>query len=285
VKHVVTPGKAVTKHRDAVGRIQPVELVRVDAGAVPLGTGGKGINDTYVGFVYAAGGDRVHAYIKDLDPKQLSNELVAAVLGRAIGLPIPRPFLAIAAPYDLQLKKAPLFRNERVAFASENAGVPPVTQLCRKISLEAVCKLLKNWSGLYDTIAFDEWIANIDRHTGNILFDGRSRVWLIDHGHCFTGPEWQASHLDPTKSFPNRMVTEWMGRLLDDNDKSSACRNSLAFEGCAKLIDTDEALSASHAINILPQPEIDELSKFVAARAARVAELVYGRMGLPRMAL
>jgi hypothetical protein len=34
---------------------------------------------------------------------------------------------------------------------------------------------------------FDNLIANTDRNPGNILIDGESKVWLIDHTRSFAG--------------------------------------------------------------------------------------------------
>lgn len=34
---------------------------------------------------------------------------------------------------------------------------------------------------MHDAIAFDEWIANQDRHVGNILYDGGKEYMLIDN--------------------------------------------------------------------------------------------------------
>ncbi|WP_218102555.1 hypothetical protein [Rhodococcus sp. 1139] len=36
-------------------------------------------------------------------------------------------------------------------------------------------------------LAFDYWVRNEDRHAGNVLFDPRLGIWLIDHESALAG--------------------------------------------------------------------------------------------------
>jgi hypothetical protein len=62
------------------------------------------------------------------------------------------------------------------------------------------CKTLMDivagWSKVSDTIAFDDWVANQDRHLGNILVEGKNKVFLIDHGNLPVKLQWTCSDLD-----------------------------------------------------------------------------------------
>src|SRR5690606_22477174 len=74
------------------------------------------------------------------------------------------------------------------------------------------------WADLGHLYAFDSWIANIDRHPGNLLFGGKDEIWLIDHGHCFSGPTWEPSDLDPGAAYRNRLA-EWLTCHLTPDQK------------------------------------------------------------------
>lgn len=139
-----------------------------------------------------------YAYIKILPIQQLISESICAVLGRAIGLPIPKPFLVMTRKNsfeDKQWEKVVqqqnlIFVNENkdafLAFASEDEGHPSFS----KITLPDINEF-RNWIQLKDCILFDEWIANPDRHLGNILYEGKGKFSLIDHSHALTSPNWQ----------------------------------------------------------------------------------------------
>lgn len=54
---------------------------------------------------------------------------------------------------------------------------------------EAVARHLLAWPGFAACVAFDEWVANIDRHADNLLLAGGGRIVPIDHSDCFGGPD------------------------------------------------------------------------------------------------
>ena len=49
---------------------------------------------------------------------------------------------------------------------------------------------------------FDAWTATMDRNVGNLLLSGDG-FWLIDHAYSFTGPNWQANELNPSRAYGN----------------------------------------------------------------------------------
>ena len=53
-------------------------------------------------------------------------------------------------------------------------------------------------------LAFDDWVANIDRNVGNILRLGMGDYALIDHGQISGGRHWSCPTLqDVNRKFPN----------------------------------------------------------------------------------
>ena len=57
--------------------------------------------------------------------------------------------------------------------------------------LEAISNYVLAWPGFAACVAFDEWVANIDRHANNLLLSAGGRLVPIDHSDCFGGPHQQ----------------------------------------------------------------------------------------------
>ena len=75
--------------------------------------------------------------------------------------------------------------------------------------LEEVRKVLLAWPGFAACVAFDQWVANIDRHANNLLVAGGGRLVPIDHSDCFGGPEQQDDDFNrPHAWYRNRLVDE-----------------------------------------------------------------------------
>jgi hypothetical protein len=132
----------------------------------PLSADAKGINLAWSGIVGTTSGP-LGAFLKALPPRELMVECLCALLGRAVGLPIPRPIVAADDEHG-------------ILFGAEQVPHPDLrhTALPSAIWTEH----LANWKTLPRASAFDGWIANRDRHWGNLLTDGTGEFWLIDHG-------------------------------------------------------------------------------------------------------
>ncbi len=174
---------------------------------------GSNVNPTFRGLFLLRDKSRRHGFIKDLNVQQLVNELLAAVLGRELGLPVPAPYLGFAPTGVLSAKMCPLADGSgHLVFVSEDVGTPNLAQQVQfgDAMLAAILvNVLRNWVSLGNLYAFDAWIANTDRHMCNLLIDGPSNIWLIDHGHAFTGPQWQPHDLDPVRAYSHRL-SEWL---------------------------------------------------------------------------
>lgn len=156
-----------------VGRI--VNVVK------PAGNGRYGsqvVKLSFAGMRY-----EVTAYAKKLTDLEFLVELMASLLGIAIGLPIPEPVAAIG-------------ENGEVWFASIDMKYP---DLSRRLNIQnnkiintpennALLRQLADWPAIQEAISFDEWIANDDRNVGNILYDGRDQFFLIDHNRAMRLP-------------------------------------------------------------------------------------------------
>lgn len=131
---------------------------------------GDGINAAVRGMVRTNEGDVV-AICKVLDGRGLAVELVCAELGCCIGLPVPQAMVAVS-------------EDRALWFASEDEGHPSVRHYLSPHAEQDFKRRLLAWPKLSHAGCFDEWIANPDRHGGNILHDGGTGFWLIDHDHA-----------------------------------------------------------------------------------------------------
>jgi hypothetical protein len=74
--------------------------------------------------------------------------------------------------------------------------------------LDVVRQHLLDWPRFAACIAFDAWVANVDRHLNNLLLAAGGRLVPIDHSDCFGGPET----LDPDFVAPH---ARHLNKLLD----------------------------------------------------------------------
>lgn len=109
------------------------------------------VNPTYRGRLLVGDDDIRLGFIKDLDSKQLANELLASALALAAGLPVPEPYLAFVEDGDLPIKAAPKSADGsgHYVFASVDAQTPALWQ-CYDVKDETAyddaCMKLATWA-------------------------------------------------------------------------------------------------------------------------------------------
>ena len=249
--------------------------------------GAKGFNDgnvneTFRGQILLADGTTVKsAVIKDLDKKQLANELLTSVLARAAALPTPDAYLALVRGSELVVSKAPrLGDGNHLVFASVDVKVPNITFRTKGASPDELKQLLKDiveWCDLGHLYAFDSWIANIDRHPGNLLFGNKNEIWLIDHGHCFSGPAWQPHDLDPRAEYRNRL-SEWLTCHLNQDQKHKRSSEVQKFIKLIADLDLSDCSKKSRIEGLIPANDIAAVEVFLNDRVNDV--LVYSNKAL-----
>jgi len=266
-----------------VQTVPAVGLAEVQPGAAPFKN--NNINNTFIGLIETGVGRPSKAIIKDLPQKELANEVLAAALALSLGLPVPRPFLAVASSTVLPGYKAPLLSNgARVFFASELQGTPPVAQICTQAGAgwDLILDRLTGWAKLSEAFLFDTWVANTDRHMNNLLFDGNNAVWLIDHGRCFTGEAWVANSLRADGVYQNRL-TEWLTPRLAPSQRAHLVREASTFPTRSAGVDLDETARANRVINLLSAGDLVSLLQFLKDRCQHVPLLATSAIGLPRL--
>ncbi len=116
----------------------------------------------------------LQAFVKpSQNAERVLAEVIASMVGIKLGLPVARPIVVKVT--DASLGIALGFH-----FGSVALPYPDLTQAVRMKGRQAELKM-KKWPYVLNAACFDEWIANSDRHNGNIIFDGRGGYWLIDH--------------------------------------------------------------------------------------------------------
>lgn len=113
--------------------------------------------------------------LKLLDSRRLFIECLCALVGRNLGLPVPRPYLVRVRPGQVEGAQS----ASGLGFGSSLITVPNLSRAMR--SREDIRLALQEWSLLQGAIAFDELIANSDRNMSNILLAPSQEIHLIDH--------------------------------------------------------------------------------------------------------
>tara|TARA_R110001583_G_scaffold194956_1_gene367910 strand:+ start:70205 stop:71002 length:798 start_codon:yes stop_codon:yes gene_type:complete len=259
-----------------------IQFATVLEGAQPFSE--NNVNSTFRGSVLTSGGDTKLAIIKDLNLVQLCNELIASCLAVEFGLPVPQAMLGMVEPGVLDVHLAPQLPNKaRLVFVSLDVKVPNLSYKITSSSAEVqsiVMEKVCNWEKIGDLYAYDTWIANIDRHAGNLLFGEPDEVWLIDHGHSFTGPCWNLTDLIPHTAYENRL-SEWLtGRLTTTQKKAGA---SGVREFSNKVIDYDAnaVMKNSRVAQILSGNASSALKQFLEQRVQYVLKHASAALGVP----
>ena len=127
---------------------------RALVGLVPLST--QTWNAVYRGEVLLEDGTTVRGFIKDLDARQLANELLVAVLGSRLGVKVPRAALvAVGKDASTAFKKIQHSNGkDYVAFCSVDAGGSTVAQIISKPDQIASLPMLKASPGLGSMYGF-----------------------------------------------------------------------------------------------------------------------------------
>lgn len=145
------------------------------------------VNTVWKGAVMLSDNSESMAFIKVIPNRDLFVECACSILGRQLGLNIPKPLIVLP---DEKAKTECGLGDNSLAFGSEDAQHPSFTKFITKENeKELWARIEKAGSALHGGV-FDEWIANGDRHTDNILYSGND-YWFIDHETAL--PEYTAT--------------------------------------------------------------------------------------------
>jgi hypothetical protein len=262
--------------------VPQIERGNVVPGAVLLSPDDRGANETFLGHIDALSG-RHKVYIKIASGKQLINELIATTVGRALNLPIPKGYLLSVRPIDLpDSKLLQQHGAEALAFGSRALNHPSLLRRFKSKPEGAVAWAQTNFKKWDEALIFDDWIANADRHPGNLLVGTADQVWLIDHGHSFTGPEWQASQLLSANDFGNQLANLFIPNLTLPQRVALRDKSGVMSHLCS-AVDIGQVMSGSFADHLLGPSDMDAVSNFLRDRIPSIVDIISRRVGIPRL--
>lgn len=147
---------------------------------------GTGLYQTHKSKVYLQDIDKeVDAYTKyGISDTSLLVEVIASLIGRKLGLPIPEPLIVVDEDNQSVHFGCMEIRHPDLSKVLEISNSRPLNNKAN----QSVYKKLAAWEYLDLSCVFDEWIANDDRNLGNVLFNGTDTFHLIDHNRAMRLP-------------------------------------------------------------------------------------------------
>lgn len=237
---------------------------------------GQSINSLFRGQIVLSDGSTKSCILKNVPRVEILNEIISAALASAMNLPVPDVVLAFV-PDTLNLQqefsKCLPVLGGRIAFATVDVQVPNLAQRFHSTSLSqqpAIINHLVNWQLKSDLYCFDTWLANTDRHCGNVLLSSNGDLWLIDHGRCFIKENWVPAELIPNQQYQNRLV-QWYTILLSTLVRTQTKMRLSSLEKKIKSLDTKAILGSVFALGIAQTDEERAILEFLDQRVSRVA--------------
>lgn len=161
--------------------------------------------------------ERRHVFVKAYPaeaPRGLINDIVGYLMARHAGIDQP-PGGIIALPAQA-LARAGITTTEPAIWCFTSTSCIDLNDRRHGSlaalfgsNLESVRTILEGWPGFAQLVAFDTWLANVDRNTGNLMLTGANTLCPIDHSDILTGPAWQFDELVANED-------QWtMNKLID----------------------------------------------------------------------
>lgn len=211
-------------------------------------------------------------------------ELVCGCTARALGLPAPEVFVVTIQPGLLPKSKQASKQETTLCVATRDLGGDTFTQLLNDDD-DAALQLLRDWPDLNKVAAFDEWTANPDRNTGNLIYAAQT-LHIIDHADAFGGASRDLYSLAEMteQSFANKLA-----ELLNifDAAKRSEMLNEIGgwISSVAEPLDLPHLVSQSRSLPRNSNSHDKELVDFLTQRLTITHKLLCNRLGHPQLSL
>lgn len=227
----------------------------------------KGQHPLFYGLVRFPGGHQYHAYVKLLPPKQMYAEVLSALVGQYLGLPIPYTSVVVARGSQVGVNTPKV-----ICLASVDTAAKPIARIVRP---DEVSHVLNTWSSKRVSVVFDELIANADRNLRNVLLGADGKLWLIDHEEAL-GESLRAPH----RAICNHLLE----RLIQDVSEFEKRRSAQMIN--AEALPLNDCDFHAHAASALPGPcqvsaeHVREVVAFLQDRVHHIPNLITGGMSL-----
>jgi hypothetical protein len=265
--------------------IARIEFGHFLPGGQLLPAGIKGINETYRGWIEVDGA-RLQAYVKFLRPWEIFNESLGSVLCQLVGLSTPRSFLVVVDRDDYPspgLFPDPQIR-QALAFASQAMPGEALSRRMSLTALPALRALVDEWKEWPDVLVFDQWIANPDRHTGNVLMGAPGEFYLIDHGLCFYRQNWSPEEILASVSIvTTRLWTDFLQNTVAMQNRLDATRRILAAAAIQTTVNLSAAMSFTKTQQFIPAINLAALVQFLELRRTSAPHIVSSAIGMPTL--
>lgn len=211
----------------------------------------------------------VVAYVKQVTVQELYAECVCAVIGRSLGLPIPKPIIVKVTHATFEGIPEGEFA---LAFGSEDAGYPSFRRYSKS---EEALEKLRNYSKALDVGVFDEWVANWDRNVGNILYDGGDEFSFIDHENALD------LSLGEADSAKDNQIIRVIYSLKSEFEKHKINRDvDIGITPLYKNFPFSLISEKTYASSYLPEEQITKVIEFLENRSGHIKILMNRRLGI-----
>jgi hypothetical protein len=245
----------------------------------------ENVNVTFRGQIETEDKKVHYAIIKALHGRELANEIVATIIGAKLGLKVPEFYLALAPNESSDFDNAVATDEGRLLFCSCDVGAPSVAAVFTNgnasVPAEAMRRIIdrlvkQDISSLYE---FDEWMANVDRHHGNLLLTGSGDMWLIDHGNCITGHMWRREKLDAAIRYRNKLQ-RWVTPYLTTSEVANAVGNLGRLQELALGINVRDTVDDNMVEGLLDNEDVEGLILFLEERVPRMRDFATEAFGM-----
>jgi hypothetical protein len=154
--------------------------------------------------------EETKGYIKRFrnnDTLALCNEVTGYIIAKGCKLPVPK-FAGLIRVKPKQFNDITNNFYEWAFVVSSLSGNTPGSfySVGDMNKCKALMDLIAGWDKVCDAIAFDDWVANEDRHLGNIMVEGKNKISLFDHSNLPITLNWNASQLIPMYHSKNALL-------------------------------------------------------------------------------
>lgn len=147
----------------------------------------------------------------------LLNEAVGYLLAKSCGLPVPeRAFVVDVSGERLLEAHSKLDGIVNKANSYPCWATSAVPGAIMKPHHNLFIETLSRWDLLSNMLAFDDWVANSDRTTANIVCTGKHELTLIDHGHLGGSLYWMRDLLPVDSVFRSPVAYDLWPKALPD---------------------------------------------------------------------
>lgn len=207
---------------------------------------------------------------------QLQAEMVSSIIGKALGVKIPDPYLVLIDP---QAKPPIAIESRMLGFGTAAVAGHSFARLGNFAQLHTALKNI-------DLVAaFDQLIANGDRHLGQMIYDGNEH-WAIDHAQSFGGSTWADFGLPS----PKIDIINWLlersdyGATLGVDDIARYALRKKANKSFAPLVGKVEGLFIEAGLQrMISEEALRDLYVWIESRISHAVEQICQKIGLPDM--